>query len=37
MKSIYHFCCKFGIIKFNFFQEIFNPIFIMIRIHCSKL
>ena len=35
MKRIYNFCCKFGII--NFFQEIFNPRFIMIKIHCSKL
>ena len=34
MKRI-HFCCKFGIIIF--FQEIFNPRFIMIKIHCSKL
>ena len=31
----YHFRCKFGIV--NFFQEIFNPRFIMIQIHCSKL
>ena len=35
MKRIYHFCCKFGIV--NFFQEIFNPSFIMIKIHYSKL
>ena len=35
MKRIYHFCCKFGII--NFFHEIFNPRFIMIKIHSSKL
>ena len=35
MKIIYHFCCKFGIV--NFFQEIFNPRFILIKIHCSKL
>ena len=27
--------CKFGIV--NFFQEIFNPRFIMIKIYCSKL
>ena len=35
MKRIYHFCCKFGIVIF--FQEIFNPRFIVIKIHCSKL
>ena len=35
MKRIYHFCCKFGSV--NFFQEIFNPRFIMIKIHCSTL
>ena len=35
MKRIYHFCCKFGIVIF--FQEIFIPRFIMIKIHCSKL
>ena len=35
MKRIYHFCYKFGIVIF--FQEIFNPRFIMIKIHCSKL
>ena len=35
MKRIYHFCCKFGIV--HFFKEIFNPRFIMIKIHCSKL
>ena len=35
MKRTYHFCCKFGIVIF--FQEIFNPRFIMIKIHCSKL
>ena len=35
MKRIYHCCCKFGIV--NFFQEIFNPRFIMIKIHSSKL
>ena len=34
MKRIYHFCCKFWIV--NIFQEIFNPIFIMIKMHCSK-
>ena len=32
MKRIYHFSCKFGIV--NFFQDIFNPRFIMIKIHC---
>ena len=35
IKRIYHFCYKFGIV--NFFQEIFNPRFIMIKIHCSEL
>ena len=35
IKRIYYFCCKFGIV--NFFQEIFNPGFIMIKIHCSNV
>ena len=30
IKRIYHFCCKFGIV--NFFQELFNPRFIMIKV-----
>ena len=39
-KRIYHFCCKFGIVNLGlliFFQEIFNPRFILIKIQCGKL
>ena len=35
IKRKYHFCCKFGIVIF--LQEIFNPRFIKIKIHGSKL